>query len=127
EKDKVVVSVGGAAKDVRLYDKEKPKQRAVLAGKTQGPTVVTIATQAAAASQPTVVGEKGSAKEPESGTTEQVRAEERRIVETKKQEGTSTSRIGTSLSTRTAREGSGLGESTSTYPPSRLPQFMRKR
>ncbi len=122
EKEKVLISVGGASTEVLLYDKEKPKQRTVMAVKSQGPTVVTIATQAPGQTKAMVVGEKGTEKE--AGTEQSQRVEEKRVSETKKQPGSISSRLGTGLSTRTSREGS---TESSSYSTSRTPTFMRSR
>jgi hypothetical protein len=124
EKEKALISVGGTSTEVLLYDKEKPKQRTAMAAKSQGPTVVTIATQAAAPAKATVVGEKVSEKDSGTETKESQRVEEKRVIETKKQPGSISSRLGTGLSTRTSRDGS--SESTS-YSSSRIPPFMRSK
>lgn len=132
EKDKVIVAVGKERQEVALYDKERPKQRAAPVAKSQGPTVVTVATQAAASAQPTIVGEKGAGKEPESGTAE-ARIQEKASSEEKRVVTTSTSRLGTGLSTRGSGESSlhrdslGRSETSTRYPTSRLPPFTRQR
>lgn len=122
EKEKVVISVGGASTEVLLYDREKPKQRVVAVAKNQGPTVVTIASQAAAPAKATVVGEKATEKDSASEPKESRGVEEKRVIETRREPGTISSRLGTGLSTRTSREGS-----SSTLSSSRIPSFMRSR
>jgi len=124
EKEKVLISVGGASTEVLLYDKEKPKQRTAMAAKSQGPTVVTIATQAAAPAKAAVVGERLPGKGSDTEPAPSQRVEEKRVVETKRQPGSISSRLGTGLSTRTSREGS---SSSSSYSTSRTPTFMRSR
>jgi hypothetical protein len=132
ERDKVVIKVGKESQVVNLYDKEKPKQRAAAVAKSQGPTVVTVATQAAASAQPTIVGEKATGKESEAGTTE-ARSKEKAPSEEKRVVTTSTSRLGTGLSTRGTGESSlqrdslGRSETSTRYPTSRLPPFLRQR
>lgn len=132
ERDKVVVAVGKDKTVVPLYDKEKPKQRAAAVAKSQGPTVVTVATQAAASGQPAVIGEKGAGKEHESGEGA-TRSQHQETSEEKKQAAALKSRTGTSLSTRSSGESAlrrdtlGRSDTSSTYPPSRLPPFVRQR
>ena len=124
EKEKVLISLNGASVEVLLYDKEKPKQRTAMAAKSKGPTVVTIATQTAAPAKAAVVGERLPGKGSDTEPAASQRVEEKRVVETKRQPGSISSRLGTGLSTRTSREGS---SSSSSYSTSRTPTFMRSR